>query len=128
MHRRRAFTLIEVVAALALLSTTLVFLLAAQQRGLQRLAESREQETAAQMARELIAEWRLQSKGFRAGGDGIFPVASAWRWTRTEEPFGHTEGTRLRQVTLAVFHEQEPRLPNPTPVVSYVWLEEITER
>lgn len=120
MRSPKAFTLIEVLAALALLSGSVVLLLTAQQRHLAALQSLTQKEKAVYLAHELITEWRLKSGDARPETRGEFPEAKGWHWSRTEEPVEDPE-SRLRRVTLHIFFSPD-RLQDQL-MEAYVWLE-----
>ena len=118
-RNHNAFTLIEVLAALAILSSALVVLLAAQQRSLRLLREQDDKEIAAALARELITDWKLQ-RSYRPPSDGWFAHPDDWRWTRLEEP-SEDRDSKLRRVTLTILKRAEQS--QDTVITRYVWLE-----
>lgn len=124
MRSRNAFTLIEVLAALAILSSALVVLLAAQQRSLSLMREQQDKEVADGLARELITDWKLRPN-YQPPSEGQFIENSKWHWTRLEEPMLERDST-LRRTTLKVFRLNPQR--QDQLVSSYVWLEQLNAK
>ncbi len=124
MRNRNAFTLIEVLAALAILSSALMVLLAAQQRSVNLLRGQQSKDIADGLARELITDWKLRP-AYQPPSEGEFADVSRWHWTRLEEPMLERDST-LRRTTLKIFklndHHQDEL------VNSYVWLEPINAK
>ena len=118
---RRGFTLIEVVAALVLLSGTVVALINVESRSLQQLAASTHQRTAARLAEELLAHWQLQECGLCTEADGAFGDCPGWSWRRSVTQTAVTPPTGLLQIELAIIRTDEQG--EPQTVATYVWLE-----
>lgn len=115
-----ALTLIEVVAALVLVATSVTALLAAQGRSLAQLRQARAPETTATLARELITQWRLEPLVVPPS-EGEFLGQPTWRWTR--EVTLPTDGrlSELQEVVLSI-HRRDDRGVERT-IASYTWLE-----
>lgn len=78
--RRRGLTLIEVVAALAILGTLLVGIVLAQSRHTNQLVRARAQAQAVEQADQLIAQWWTRPQGVPIGEEGVFTDAERLRW------------------------------------------------
>lgn len=123
MHRTRAraISLIEVVASLVLVATTVTALLAAHGRSLEQLRATRQQQTAATLARELITEWQIDPLRHGAATQGEFESVQGWRWTRRIVPYPFARGLPLHEVTLRIYridaNGQERAL------MTYTWIE-----
>ena len=115
-----ALTLIEVVAALVLVATSVTALLAAQGRCLEQLRCARELETAATLARELITQWRLDPLTVPPTA-GEFPGEPTWRWERRVGPPVDGRATELQQAVLTILRRDARGVERP--VASYTWLE-----
>ncbi len=111
MTNRRALTMIEVVASLVLVATTVTALLVAHGRSLEQAEAIKTAEIANTLANELITVWRLEplAPGDRHGRparhEGAFASHPRWRWTRITEPAAQTLDQTVEQITLRVFKE-----------------------
>lgn len=112
-------TLIEVVAAITLLATTVTALLAVQSRSLAQLHAAHQREKAASLATDLVA--RCRCGALEPTGEGIFANDPGWSWTRSALPYTDATTTDLMQVTLTVSHTDVHGAA--TEVIRYVWLE-----
>lgn len=121
MQNRKGFTLIEVLAALAILSSALVVLLTSQQRSLNLLREQHDNEIADDLAKELITDWKLQPS-YRPPSEGAFAQSPHWHWTRAEEPMADVD-SNLRRITFKILKRSEQS--EDQLISSYVWLEAI---
>ena len=124
MRNRKAFTLVEVLAALAILSSALVVLLAAQQRSLTLMRQQQDRQLADGLANELITDWKLRPS-YQPPAEGQFADNSPWHWTRSEEPLLERDST-LRRTTLKVLKRIDQR--QGEIVSSYVWLEPVNAK
>lgn len=121
--RVRALTLIEVVAALALLAGALTALLVAQTRGLKQLQAMREQERAAVLAEELIQRWKIEPPTMTDRLDGAFESAPGWWWLRAATASSILDDPDVRQVTLSIYRRETDGLEHL--VTTYTWLERV---
>lgn len=126
MRRVRGFTLIEVVASLALLATASAALLVAHARSLEQLRALRDQETASILAREWMATRHMEDRTQDLLTEGAFEQHSRWRWSLTTVPFEVREDRRIERFTLAIRHDHGSG--TDAPVQSYAWLEAADER
>lgn len=124
MRNHNAFTLIEVLASLAILSSALVVLLAAQQRSLNLMRVQQDKEIADGLARQLIIDWKLRP-AYQPLSEGQFAEFSDWHWTRQEEPLTERDST-LRRTTLRILKIKDQGQDHQ--VSSYVWLEPISAK
>lgn len=115
----RGTTLIEVVAALAILSTAIVGLLLAQSRAVEQAAATQRSARAADLARELLSDWHLAGVDTTVPDSGTIPGQMNWSWRRTAAPVTVAESTRMTRVTLEILTTIEPR---PAVVAHYDWL------
>jgi prepilin-type N-terminal cleavage/methylation domain-containing protein len=85
---RAAFTLIEVIASLMLLSTLLVAILIANQRHAQQIRSAQERLAAIAAAEGIFAEWNAKDQWGAVALEG--PVKDhpefTWRWELREPP------------------------------------------
>ena len=118
---RPSFTLIEVVASLVLLGTTVVALLSAQTRALQQLRASNWQRQAAHLAEELIAGWALEDHHPATDVEGVFPDHPGWSWRRSVGSLFTGEPAGLIRIQLEVIRTDD--LGQSQTMASFVWLE-----
>jgi hypothetical protein len=102
--RTRALSLIEVVASLVLLATTITALLLAQSQSLRQVRDIQEQETADVLAGEIMATWRIEERQHSDVEDGVFDGRPQWRWERRSQPYPLSHDLALREVVLEVWH------------------------
>lgn len=118
--RRRGLTLIEVVAALVLLAGVVSSLLLAQGRLLGQWRGLAEQEQASQLARELLAEWKLTPP---TTAEEEFEGHSGWRWTRRESATVLVGDPAVREVILEIHHRSADGAERT--VATYRWLRKV---
>lgn len=121
MKRARALTLIEVVASLALVAASVTALLQVQSRVLVQLHSLREQQTASDLARGLIMEWRLQDSSLPIADRGEFQSEPGWSWTRTVEPYWAAQKLPLDRIELRICRADAG---GGRELANLVWLEE----
>ena len=119
--RARGISLIEVVAALALIGTAITMLLGAQARSLEQLAVTRDRQIATELARELITAWRIDPLRQEPAREGSFASHPGWRWTRGEMPYRSTSRLALQEVTLTIHRVDGSG--HESHVAGYTWLE-----
>lgn len=78
--RALGLTLIEVVAALAILGTLLVGIVLAKSRYNDQLRHARAQAGAVERADQLIARWWASPGGVPVGEEGVLPGGDRLRW------------------------------------------------
>lgn len=115
-----ALTLIEVVAALTLVATSVTALLAAQGRSLEQLRSAQELETAATLARELIIQWRLDPLVVPPL-EGEFIENPKWRWRRKVGATTDHRATDLQEIMLTIYRRDNRGVEQR--ITSYIWLE-----
>ncbi len=106
MKRKRSFTLLEVVVALALLALLGVQLLDAQSRAVRQLRAAEQRKRVALAVDKLLDEWA------EAGVKVTLPASGALdepdlRWVRTARPVRIARGVLPKQVTLTVFDQHD---------------------
>lgn len=107
MNRSRGLSLIEVVAALALLAGAAAGLLTAHGAALGQLAATRHQETATTLAEELITEWKIKPPNGTGEREGRFEGRPSWRWTRSLRPYPSVGKAPIRELTLIIYRMDE---------------------
>ena len=124
MARPRSMILIEVVAALALLGSTIVAILAVRSRSLVQLQTAGDRLQATHLARELIADWRLRQIDVTRDDHGEFESepgpGSGWSWRRSVSSVVVADKAEMTLVTLEIVR----RNGGNEVVASYPWLEE----
>jgi Tfp pilus assembly protein PilV len=98
---------VEVVASLLIMGSAVTALLVGQSRSLQQIHEAERQLTAALVARELIANWRLEGVDLTAAASGEAPGQSNWRWTRSSARRAMENELSLFEVTLVIEYRAE---------------------
>ncbi len=126
MMRARAMSLIEVVASLVLLATTVTGLLVAHSRSLGQLANTRHQETATALAKQLMADWRIEPPAVDSNIGGRIESHPSWRWTRVSRLYPFTRRRELWEVTLTIYRADHPDAE--LAVGTYTWLERSDEQ
>lgn len=124
---RRGLTLVEVIAALALLATVISAVLAAQVRSMNQVHRADQQRHAAELAEALLTQWRLDGQRVDEPGQGTW-AEPGWSWLREvrrehiamARPAGAT-GPEMTAVRLAIRHERDTG--TPAEVYSVSWLE-----
>lgn len=122
-RRTSALTLVEVVCALVLLSVTVTALLAAQARSLEQLRASERQARAAQMAQELIDQWRLEHLNVAVDGEGWFENAPEWSWLRRVRQLDDVD---LLEIRLTILWRTTDGVQDE--IANYIWLDTTDER
>ncbi len=125
MARARGMSLIEVVASLLLIATTATALLVAHGRSLEQLKATVHQETAASLAGELIASWKIEPPGAASNLAGGCESHPSWRWTRVAQPYADVAHLQLWEVTLTLYRTDEKG--NVHALRTYSWLERSDE-
>ena len=124
MARPRSMILIEVVAALALLGTTIVVILVVRSRSLVQLQTAGDRLQAAQLARELITDWRLRQTNVTRDDHGEFEPGPGpgpgWSWRRSVSSVVVADRVEMKLITLDIVR----RNGSNEAVTSYPWLEE----
>jgi len=125
MKNRNALTLIEVVAALAILATTATMVLTAYGESLVQLSATRRQTRGHELASELIAHWKINPPQIAPNLEEEFPGMPKWRWRRTVRPYDYAQSLAMLEITLFVFHEQADG--EIATVGEYTWLERVPD-
>ncbi len=124
MARSRSMILIEVVAALALLGTTIVAILVVRSQSLVQLQTAGDRLQAAHLARELITDWRLRQANVTRDDHGEFESepgpGPGCSWRRRVSSVVVADKTEMKLVTLDIVR----RGGSNEVVASYSWLEE----
>ena len=105
-HRRRGVTLVEIIAALALLGTLFVATVLARGRYVQQWQLAERRLTAVNMADQLLEQWWRNIDGFPRAGYGRLDEQMQWRtMTINREPL---EGLASHIVRLEIFEQTGP--------------------
>ena len=123
--RAKGITLIEVVASLVLIATTVTVLLTAHARSLNQLQTTREQQVANGLAHELITAWKLDPTARHTNGEGRFVSHPGWRWRTATVPVASTHRLGLQEVTLTLYRTTDEGQEHL--VSTYHWLERENE-
>ncbi|HNO77032.1 MAG TPA: hypothetical protein PKN33_03145 [Phycisphaerae bacterium] len=121
-----ALALVEVVAAIVLLSTVACGLLVAHARSLRALSDGVHAEHASELARELIAYWKLNDTITFSSDEGVIDGEPNWIWQRnilsTAPRFEKGDWARIE---LVLSHQME----GDGASVSYAfeWIEGLNE-
>jgi type II secretion system protein I len=118
-HIRMGLTLVEVLAALALLAGAVTTLLLTQSRTLQQQTTSRQQCEASRLAEALLQQWQLEGEDLSLPGEGDFSNQSGWSWRRSVGEQSTGDSTRLLRVHLEIICAQATERQT---VVEYEWL------
>lgn len=118
-------TLVEVVAALALLVIAASSLLLAHARATRQIAWSAERVRVSDALNELVIGWRLRHEDWSRPAEGVFEELPAWRWTRSAVPYDQVNGDSLLQVRLDVVHDGLDGTTELRQVV--IWLVPVAE-
>ncbi|MBX2851120.1 MAG: type II secretion system GspH family protein [Phycisphaeraceae bacterium] len=105
--RARGLTLIEVVAAIAILGTLLVGVVLAKSRLTRQSGAAQDTMQAVRLSDSLLANWWSQPEGVPVGSAGVLSESDALRWqTRVIDNAGIAEfGARV--VRYEVFQDQK---------------------
>lgn len=115
-----AMTLVEVLAALTLLGTSVVTLLQAQTRSVQALQTAKTRSVAAVIAEELIAEWELTNEDMLAPAEDWIEDHDGWRWQRTAETRLVGDAVEMVEVRLEIVRTTQD---NGEVLAVFAWLE-----
>lgn len=96
----RGVTLIEVVAALALVAGTVTALLLAHGRSIRQATFADERERVAADVEELIIGWTLHDVDVRAPANGTFAAMPDWTWQRRATLYYDSHEVKLLKVQL----------------------------
>ena len=126
MHRRSAFTLIEVLAALALIATAATLLLTAHSRALVQVSAIRRLEKASQIARELMASWQIPPIATMTDAKGVVAQEPRWSWRRRVRRSERTRNMATVEVTLTVYRRDDAG--TDVAMETYTWLKRVKPR
>ena len=114
-------TLLEVVAALAIMGTILAGVVMAKSRHTRQLALAQRQAVAVRAADELISAWWTASRGVPIGLSGTTPTAEnlAWETHLVENQAIQALGARVVRVEIRdVTPGQQPSADSAAPLVA----------
>lgn len=92
----------EVLAALVIMGGAVTSLLLVQARSVEQVQGARLSLDAERLARELIAEWRLQRAELDTQDEGA--LENGWRWKRTQRRVDISEHAVASEITLRIEH------------------------
>lgn len=101
----RAFTLIEVIVALAIASGALIMLLSVNSACLQKSVHARQARTLDQSCESALDQWLC---GDRKAGRGDLDGMPGWRWEVRVDQQGAFELKGVHRVTLTAYGPEEP--------------------
>ena len=101
---RRAFTLVEVLAAVMIVGGSVTAMLVAQSRSLESIGAGRHGLTARHLARELILTWDLHGEDVTLPSSGAIAGDENWSWRRTVQTVEAAPGVRAREILLTLTH------------------------
>ena len=116
----RGFTLVEVLAALALLAGTVTCLLLAETRALRQHADAQRRAEVTALAEELIRQWKVEQVELSQPAAGFCEAEPRLRWQRTVEPFQTASNPTLLRVTLRLLELDQGG--NERTLTTLVWL------
>jgi len=119
--RYRGISLVEVMASLLLLGTTITAVLVAQARSLRTISLANERMVAAELARELITGWQLDGTDVLVAASGQFPGRENWTWSRESTLREVQDQVRMREVTVRTEHARADGSVEPFSY-DFVWL------
>ena len=120
MHDQ-GMTLVEVLAALTILSTLMVTFLVSQSQSLAQQRAANHRRDAAATAEELLAEWRLEELPLTQPARGGFEEMTEWSWRRDVERVRVVGDVEMFRVTLTV--ERITHDHRSEVVLNVSWLE-----
>ncbi len=130
--KRPALTLIEVVAALALLATVVASVLVAQTRSMQQIRQADQRRKAAELAESLLTQWRLNQTALDSPAQGTFSE-EGWSWKRQVErervSLGRdftSQRPEMLRIHLTVLRERQSSPPIELAAVD--WLEPVARK
>lgn len=105
---QQAFTLVEVIASLALLGTLLVGILVAQRRHAEQINGAHARLTAVEAADKLLAQWSAGGNWGTASSSGQFEDEPKlmWHWSVIQSPELRPMGAAIGR--LEVFAKENP--------------------
>ena len=108
--QRAGLTLIEVIAAIAILGTLLVGIVLARTQHTRQLALATRKDAAIQAADELIASWWTNQEGIPINSSGYIPTDSTFAWRTQIIPNPEIEQTGAQAVRIEIT-DTSPTLP-----------------
>ena len=107
---RRGMTLVEVLAATLIMGGAVTVALVAQANGLRQLRLADRTLVAQDIARELIAAWRIEEQDVSSPESGRVDGRDGWRWSRSVAEATLDGGLAVTEVTLRIeYHERRGR-------------------
>lgn len=104
----RGMTLVEVLAATLIMGGAVTVALVAQASGLRQLKLADRTLVAQDIARELIAAWRIEEQDVSLPESGGVDGRDGWRWSRSVTEAKLDGGLAVTEVTLRIeYHERQ---------------------
>ena len=120
-HRSQGITLIEVLAALMLMSVILVALVTARGSLLTQHAQATAKQDAVHAAETLLAGWWASDPALALQADrGEITNHPGWVWTTSETPPPSKTLPSVRRVRLAIVDERDPQNPQTLTEVHFL--------
>jgi hypothetical protein len=119
--RRRATTLVEVIAALVVLGTVLASVIVARGRFLRQRAAADRQLRAVEAADRLVDGWTAGGTSFDAVprfGSGPLPEGEGYRWRTSERPNPGAAALSSHVIRVEVWGPAEAEAQRWQPIVS----------
>lgn len=99
-RRLHGLTLIEVLVALVIIGGSVTTMLVAQSNCLGGLKGSQLELTAQHLAKELMANWKIDKEDFHSDASGSISNRRGWTWQRTARRIQVTDSATATEVTL----------------------------
>lgn|GEM_PF-2748244 len=121
-HKRcLGLTLIEVLAALVIIGSSVTAILVAQSNSLDALTSSRRDLIAQHLAKELIANWELEEEDLRIDASGRISNDSDWSWSRSARGIRVADQIAATEIRLALVCRREAEALRPWRR-EFIWL------
>ena len=121
LARAKSVTLVEVLAALAILGGSITTVLVAQAHCVHHMAVCNCELTARHLAAELITTWRLRNEDLTVASQGDVPGTPGWHWSRSARRMAITERAFMMEITLEMVYQDPQRRASPW-IRRYRWL------
>ena len=125
MRRRGGLLLLEVLVALALLAGVVVSFLVANAHAIHEHAVASERCVAADLARDLLTRWRLETQIPRDETEGTFDGSAGWSWALAVRPLLIEQAGAMMAMTLEIRHADGDG--GQRVIEAYTWLREPAE-
>lgn len=102
----RGFTLLEVIAALAIMGITLGYLLVLREANMETSLNTHDERMARFLCRGKLEEVLLESIE-KVGTSGKFEKVPGYRWEAGKIPLSPIEGVQVQEITVTVYWGEE---------------------